>query len=502
MLQRKILADTIRLNTSGLAVQGLNMLQSILLIRFLDPETLGHWLAALLVLSYATYASLGLEHGMALRLPYYRGRTDPERSVVASDSAYVVWTLLAILCGVGVAAVALVGDHDARARHALLGIALVIPLTQQHAFFSRWQTSVPVDFSVGARILVLQGIASFALVVPAAYAFGLNGVIVATVIVNAAITALWMRRSAYRYHRRMSRAALRELFHAGIPMLLVVIGGVLIQTVDRVVIISSLGAASLGYYAVTGLGGNALYGFFSQAGSAMSPHIVEESGRGGGAQLAKYLVRPTLIFAYASAALLLIVAAAVPMLVRAFVPKYIPGLPAFYAFIPGFFFLAVILTASNIFVLLMIERGTARMPVYLQAVAIAIEASAALAAVRLGWGLLGVALASTTAYAVYGLTTLVVTARLVLPAPERWKLLMGALVPLAIACAGGAFVFSATATALPQSPILRGVADLVGAGAVGAVLAALGVRRLGLIGELRPLVDWARARVSPADNRA
>jgi hypothetical protein len=65
-------------------------------------------------------------------------------------------------------------------------------------------------------------------------------------------------------------------------------------------ILSFLGPVSLGYYGVTSLGGNALYGMLSQAGGAISVHISEDFGRNNdfAPALKKYLVKPTLIFSY------------------------------------------------------------------------------------------------------------------------------------------------------------------------------------------------------------
>lgn len=492
---RKILADTARLNLSGLVAQAAGVLQSLLLLKFIEPDDFGFWLAGLLVLSYASYASLGVEHGMALRLPYYKGQNDSRKVAVASDSAFAVWSLSAVVCSLGIAVYALAIAPDPRARYTLLTIAALVPVVQQAAFLSRWQTSVPVDFSVGARILLIQNVLALGLSAILAFLFGLIGLLIGNLLSNVVALLLWYSKTSFRYRRSFSLPLLKDLLSAGIPMLLVVIGGVLISTVDRVIILSSFGTASLGYYAVTGLGGNALYGLLSQAGSAISPHIVEASGRNTGnpAALAKYLTKPTLLFAYLSAILLLVVAAVVPAVVRGFIPKYSPGLPAFYAFVPGFFFLAIILTAGNIFVLLMIERRQRRVPVYLQCLTIGVEVLVALAAIRAGRGLIGVAFASTAAYAFYGLTLLVWTSNLVLGS-GKWSLIREMLVPFVLTCLAGAALFITSAWSLHAFPLTRAAVDIGGALAVGGGLALLAVRRLGLAEELAAVRGWVRSR--------
>src|SRR5438309_1189627 len=70
-LGRKVLKDTAMLNGAALASQAAALLQSLVVMRLLQPQTYGVWLAATIVLSYGGYAHFGGEHALELRLPYF-----------------------------------------------------------------------------------------------------------------------------------------------------------------------------------------------------------------------------------------------------------------------------------------------------------------------------------------------------------------------------------------------------------------------------------------------
>ena len=140
----------------------------------------------------------------------------------------------------------------------------------------------------------------------------------------------------------------------------------------------------------------------------MGPHITVEMGRSADRadSLRKFLVAPTIAFAYVSAFAISVLIVAIPGLVIVLLPQYIPGLRAFLVYVPGFFFMSIILTANTILTLVLIARRKQRIALFVQGGAIAIEAALAFVMVEGGLGLPGVAAASTIAYAFYGVSIL------------------------------------------------------------------------------------------------
>jgi O-antigen/teichoic acid export membrane protein len=468
------------------------MLQSILTMRFLDPHAYGVWVGVSIVLQYTNYAHAGLLYGQGIRLPFYRAQGDEARVSTIQDSVYAVWTVVTVIFAVGVALYGVMTPQaNPVATVAYVCVALLAVLSQQIAFFSSWQVSAKTDFKLGSVILVVQSVCSVIVTVGAAYFFGVRGVMIGSVIVSLVATLLWRAGSSYRFRGYLSRAALADLLRVGLPVLVVVLAGMFIQTIDRIIVLRRLGAEALGFYSVTSLGGSFLYGLLSQAGSAVAPHISAERGGGVGSAsvLAKYLVRPTLIFAGVSALIITLLVAAVPVLVTIVLPHYLPGLNAFYWFVPGFLFLGITLTANNI--LCVVYAGQRRMSlvVGLQIAAVAVEAVVAWVAIGRGFGIAGAAFASTLAYAVYGVSLVVFAACVVIePRGERRTFLASVAVPVVYT-----LIVPAAAVLLARALVPVGGARQVVLQAV--LLCAAGVplgywleRRAGIVSELAEML--------------
>lgn len=464
-MREKIITDTLLLNSSALLCQGVGIAQTLLIMHFLDPYFYGIWIGLNIVLMYATYAHLGTEYGFAIRLPYYQGQNKAEEALKISDSGYFVWSIMTAICAVSVLVYGICSPKFSEfERIALIVIAGLMISEQQIIFLTRWQSSALKDFKLSSVLSGLRSLVTFCVLVPTTYLFDVKGLMLGTLLVSIIFVIVWWIKTSYRFRFRISISSIIEMIRIGFPVMLVCICGQLIETVDRILIISLLGPASLGCYAVTGLGGNALYGLVSQAGSAISPHMPGELGRNNDFApcLKKYLVKPTVLFSYIMLALLMILAIVVPLIVLKFLPKYILGIKAFYCFLPGFFFLGIILTANNILNIVLISRKRQRWLVYFQVIPIIIEVGLGVWFIQLGWNIAGVALASTISYALYGGVILWWTSRYVLPDWQEHLVFMGeVMTPFFIVLTVSCLIVWFGQKVIPQHLLLRGCVQLI-----------------------------------------
>jgi O-antigen/teichoic acid export membrane protein len=495
-LRRKIVRDAVMLNVGTIIGQVLAVVQSLLVMRVLDPTGYGTWLGLVVLLSYAGYAHFGVENGLGIRLPYYRGLEDTERELRVSDTSYAVWTLSAGVLSVAILLYAAFFTEPSLLRTGLLVVSAMVPLKQQVAFVERWLGS-RAEFMRIILINVLLSILSFCLVVPLAYWLGIRGVMYGTLIASVLPFVMHVGWSGYRPMGHFDREMLWELMRVGFPLMLVSLSWVLVMSIDRMLVLALLGTTSLGYYGVTGLGGGFLYGILSKAGAAMSPHITETIGRSDGApaSLRGYLIQPTLILGTLALAGVSALVLVVPLVVQSYLPQFAPGLPAFYIFVPGFYFLGITMSAGNILSVILMSRERQRNLLYLQGSALLCEVLLCVLMVRHGGGLAGVALASTIAYAVYGLGIVYSASRYVLvESSERRAFLRAIAIPFLYAAAviGSGLGLEAYVAdgSLWRSGIVRTVA---GVATIGPIIVWLD-RRVGLRAELLTMIppEWQR----------
>jgi O-antigen/teichoic acid export membrane protein len=429
----KIIKDTASLNIALIIGQGMAVLQTLIIMRFLDPAMYGLWLGLMIMLSYSSFVHMGMDYGMGVRLLYHQGQGNVARVTQIQDTAFTMWSGLSLIFALCVFGYALfIPQSSPIQKLGLVIMSGLIICEQQIAFLGRWQTSFLKDFSLLSISNILRASLSFIILIPLAYFYNVTGVMIGALVVSGIMLIFWWSKTTYRPHIRLSRDVLWEILRIGFPILLVVLGGVLIVTVDRLIVLNLLGAASLGYYGITSFGGAPVYRLLAQAGSCMGPHMVEDLGRSGDSpqSLLKYLIKPTLIFSYISVLLITGLVLVVPFFVEWMLPRYLPGILAFYVFTAGFFFLSIIITANNILNGVLMTKGQQRFMVYIQDIAIVIEVFLAILLIQFGWNIAGVALASTLTCAFYGLSILYLAAHyVILEWRVRFRFLGSVLMP-------------------------------------------------------------------------
>lgn len=414
----KIIKDSAFLNIALIIGQVLAVLQSFIIMRFLDPAMYGLWLGLMILLTYSSYVHLGITYGMVMRLLYYKGQGNELRVEQIQDTAYTVWSALSLLFSIGVFFYALLTSGiTSFEKWGLFIISLIIVFEQQMAFLTQWQTSFLKDFKMVSISNISRAILSFVLLVPLAFFFNVKGVMLGSLAVSGIMMIYWWVKTTYRPHLRLSTNVLWEMLRIGFPIMLVVLAGVLIQSIDRLVILKFIGAVSLGFYGITALGGNSVYGLLAQAGSSIGPHIIDDFGRSNDSpkSLQKYITKPTLVFSYFSVFLISALLIFVPFIVEWVLPRYIPGIMAFYIMVPGYFFLSITLTANNILNVILIAKKRQSLIVYIQILAIIIEVALSILFIHWGWDIEGVALASTITSAFYGMAILYFALYYVIP---------------------------------------------------------------------------------------
>jgi len=455
----KILKDTAALNIALIIGQVLAILQTLIIMRFLDPAMYGLWLGLMILLSYSGYVHMGMEHGMAVRLLYHHVQGNKARVAQIQDTTYTLWTSLSLIFALCVLGFALfMPQVSFIQKWGLVVIAVLVIFEQQIAFLGRWQTSYMKDFNLVSLSSIIRAILSFLLFVPLAYLYNVTGVMIGALIVSSTMLIFWWLKTSYRPQIGLSCDVLCEILRIGFPIFLVVLGGALISSVDRLIVLNLLGAASLGYYGITSFGGNSVYGLLAQAGGSMGPHMVEDFGRSGDSphSLLKYLIKPTLIFSNISVLLITFLVLVVPFLVERILPRYLPGMLAFYIFTPGFFFLSIILTANNMLNLILIAQRQQRFVVYIQCLAIVVEVFSAIFFIHIGWNIEGVALAAALTCAFYGLSILYFsTYYVIIDWSVRFRFLGSVLMPFIYALTVVPSVIWLGKQLIPESSLVR-----------------------------------------------
>jgi len=324
----RMLRDARTMGLSAFVSLGMAAARSILVLRLLGPEPSGIWKTVMVLYMCGEFLRLGVTKGLALRVPVFQGKGEPEEA--ASDiRAAGAYTVLTGLLFAAVLWAASFFVADARYATAVRFMAVVMLLAQPHQWL-REAAGAQQRFTTRGKELLLTGVIDFAAGISLSYLFGLEGIAMATVLtILIPLGYLW-RETDWGGALRLDFPRTRALMAAGIPLSLADSAFGLLRFVDLLVLSSLLGATAAGHYQVSLLVTefSISIGNFAVA-QVIGAHLLTEFGRTGSLRAAaRYIERPLELFSLALPPVLAVGTVLVGPTVERLLPQYAAGIGA------------------------------------------------------------------------------------------------------------------------------------------------------------------------------
>ena len=295
------------------------------------------------------------------------------------------WFALLVACASAavVAVAALVLHLDPLLSRSLLIVAVLGVLTS----VGRWAIILLKADNQFSWAGSAEGCRSVGLLIatPLIYVLGLPGLWVGNLVGAAASTGLAWGRLRYRPRFRWNAVLLRRLIGFGVPIMLVLIAQIVSMTGDRILV---LGFLALGIYGIGRTFTQILMASGGIVGPVVYPRITERYGRtGDAASLQRLVVAPTLVLAATLPLTIGVAWFGLPVIVEWLLPAFRPGiLPAQILFVAT---AAYLLAGASDYLLIALRRQVLSLLLYVGAVALGLLLE--YGALRVGWGLAGVA---------------------------------------------------------------------------------------------------------------
>lgn len=510
MSPRKFIRDSVGIAFAQYVVRATLMLRTLLAARLLGPEPLGAWNAIQLVLDNGSLLLFGTQQGLDQMVParLVAGDTDGERRVkrAALFNLALLTALYALGCFVWIS----VGQSRIRDAWGFAGMGVAIACVVA-TNLSNYQTSIQRshgDLKTVARWMLIQGAIGGLLGLALTPWFGTWGLLGGWAVGCFSALAYTTARSSR--HAPLSPAPATEgldLVQAGLPLYVYLASSLIMRQLDRLIILRFLGMEMLGYYGLAVMALGLMLYLPDAVTYVLYPRLQREFAEAGGdpasiRERIEKVLRTSAILVPAFGAVAFFFAGP---LVQFLLPKFTPGVTAVRVLCFGAAGLAFGNFAS--IVLMTIGRQTLLVPgAVLSAVA---GAGFDLLAVRLGYGINGVAWATVATYSVSGalllamaLTGLAIRPRRVLGLLVQLFLPLGVAIALVLAIQqvvpwAGSPYLGRRAARLAISLTLFAVFYLV---AVRPLTQGLGLRRV--LSELNvPLVSALARRLDGGDSR-
>jgi O-antigen/teichoic acid export membrane protein len=388
----RILKDTVDYSASTTVSQGLNLGLGLWMAHVLAPAEFGLWNALSLVLVYGAYVDFGIVSAMGRDLPFYYGQNETEQAARLEGAAR--WATLAggVLAAAVIAAVSLRADLSPTMKIGLRMMAATLVLQQAYTYH-RIVLRGHNKFRELSVQQLLQSLTTVVVAVVGMAAFGLFGRMLAALLAQATVLVYAVYRDPWQSIPRFSGSLTRRLMLVGLPITLSGFIVSMVTTVDRLMVISFLGSTELGYFGFALLVTSVVTLVPATASQVLFPRITYQFGQSGSdiGALRTFALTPPVVLASLLPIVIGPLYLILPFAVAQFLPEYEPGVTAIRIILIGIFWLATMGLADYF----LLTTGKLRQSVLFAALALCFNVVADYVALRLGYGIEGVAVTGT-----------------------------------------------------------------------------------------------------------
>ena len=414
---RRAAFDWTIVGSSTMLCHALGVVTSLLLRMLLSPAQMGIWQTIKMLLAHGNYANLGISKGAIREYTIARGvnaRNADENASAQPDSvdarrwlnlafSFNTLTSLAYAALMSVAAVwILFGSSDVWSRAWAAGFATVglLAVLSRYVTFHVTILRARQSFAVTSKLSILEAVLTLTAACGLTYCVGLNGLYLGTLIVMLGAGGFVFRNRGASLAWTWDWPEMRRLIGIGAPILLAGATMTLLRSLDKLAILAWFPDREfqLGCYSLALMAATQLFGLGTMFSMVMSPRYGEKLGHSGDPNaVARLAARATEIQAAAitlPAAWTLVAAA--PLL-GWLLPDYATGLPSLVLLMPGVICLTIALPTQEY--LVAINRQKHALGVVLITTLLAAVGNGV--ALYFGFGLAGVAVATSLGYAAY-----------------------------------------------------------------------------------------------------
>lgn len=397
--RKEIFKDVSIYTLSSYIAQAFDVINGLLVRRFLGPANMGVWTFLQVIQSYGKHSSLGVTTATARDVPYFREKGDERKVEEVKNLVFTFTVFTAILTALAVAVYAFLKRHEF-SREIFWGLLVVAALILAQRIYNLFVVLLRAhkEFVFVGILNIISSVTSVVLTIALTWRFSLYGFYAAMVLNFLLNIGIIMRKTKYRFSFLFDWKALTPLITLGVTILAADILRSILTSIDRLVIAKWLGFEALGIYSVGLMADNYLYALPNMFGVIIFPHFQEAfAQRDHPPDLERFLIKPTLSIAYFFPFVIGLVWCSSLWFVPAFLPQYISGIPALKILCLGSFFLAF--THSFATCLITLRRHVLLIPITGACIVVGFALNWQF--IKQGWGIEGVAAAESLISALY-----------------------------------------------------------------------------------------------------
>lgn len=391
-----IVKDLFYLGTSKYIALFFAVGRGLLIPKLLDPSGYGIWKAVSMIADFSRLPQLGTASSMFREIPMLKAKSKTKELNDVIDTAFTVNIASASIIAIGVFLSSFY-FHDPRVVVALRIYALLIFLSE-FFMFMKIMFSGFKEFVFLGKVNSFDAVLSLAFAVFMTWTYGLNGLIVGTIIELLIIICIFFGKIDRNPKFRINFKLWAYLIRIGFPLMLSGLLFQLLLSVDKIMVLAFLGSTTLGYYVIgLTLMNMVCQGFFA-VGSVVSPRLMEEYGKKEQlGDVLSYVTTPILAMSYTAPLFLVGMYFLSDLIYFHYLPNYQLGYNSFRIILLAGYFVIIINGMNSFFTAIKKQAQI----VYIQICAISVAFIANYIAIIIGGNIESVAVVTVSVMFIY-----------------------------------------------------------------------------------------------------
>ena len=408
--KKTMVRHTVRYASANYAAQGIGIVNSVLLRRFMGPAAMGVWSLIQVILGWCGHASFGTTKALARDYPIYRGKGDHVEADKLKDVTMTFTMFMSLIPSAIILGYAFIKGPtlETAYRSGLIFLAVFLFLQR---FYDLVITLLRSDkcFNLLSLLVIANALAGLAMTATLVQLWNIYGLYAGTAVVTAGCLYFLLKAHPYHFKLVLDPAILWRELRLGIPLVGITFLLSFLKGLDKMLIAKELGFYEVGLYSIAMMVNSYVGSAPMMFNHVWYPNLQQAYGREGSSEAIRhYLEIPAL---FLSVFIPFVAAGSfffMPLLVTWFLPKFTPGLPAMEIYMIATLYTLLAQFSYNF--LTTLDKYMLSLP--LLAVALGINYGANTFFLRHGYGFEGVAVGTSLSFVFYGLSSYVLALRL------------------------------------------------------------------------------------------
>ena len=348
---------------------------------------------------YADYASLGILNAAGREIPFYNGKGQPEKSDEIKNTVFSFSLAVSVCVSAGILLYAAFSRFRLGPEifYGLLFTSGLVLLQRFNALLIVFLRAYK-EFSLAGRQMLYSALVNATLVGALSFRFKLYGFMIAMALSLVFNVVYIIRNRPFHFKIEWRPQRVRALVFYGFPLFLIALFGSFFDTITKLLITKLMGLESLGVYSVALMTVASIHSVPNSIGIVVIPNLHEKYGKAENkADLKGYLEKAALAYSTLIPLLVGLSWFVVPVVVRHWLPAFSEGIQPLRYLALSVYFMALVQGYSQF--IYVIRKHLVLLPMLIFSCLVLFWTIRT--AIHAGFGLEGVATASTLSFFVY-----------------------------------------------------------------------------------------------------